>query len=241
MKGPMLSISACSDCAVRDKSLCGALSNDELGALNRIGQRRKVARGETVIWAGDESLICANVLHGILKLSASTSDGREQTVGLIYPADFLGRPFARQAGFMVTALTDAELCVFPRGQFEGVLRDHVRMERMLLERTFAALEDARARMLTLARRTAEERIAGFLLDMADRVGNAGCRAADNAPLTFDLPLTRGQIAELLGLTIETVSRQLTRLKGAGVIALPGTRAVTIRDRATLQDRADASV
>jgi len=71
------------------------------------------------------------------------------------------------------------------------------MERLLLEPTFAALEDARARMLTLARRTAEERIAAFLLDLADRVGSAGCRASNGGPLTFDLPLMRGEIAELL--------------------------------------------
>jgi len=236
----MLSTRVCAECAVRDRSLCGSLSDDELVALNRIGQRRPIARGETLIWAGDDSIICANLLDGIMKLSASTSDGREQTVGLLYPADFIGRPFAPQAGFTVTALTDAQLCVFPRAQFEGVLRDHVHMERLLLERTFAALEDARARMLTLARRTAEERIAAFLLDMTDRFGSAGCRASNDGPLTFDLPLTRGEIAELLGLTIETVSRQLTRLKSDGVIALPGPRAVTIRDRQRLEGRAEAA-
>jgi CRP/FNR family transcriptional regulator len=238
-KEAMLSTRVCAECAVRDRALCGSLSDVELVALNTIGQRRKVARGETVIWAGDDSVICANLLDGIMKLSASTSDGREQTVGLLYPADFLGRPFAGEAGFTVTALTDAELCVFPRKQFESVLRDHVRMERLLLERTYAALEDARGRMLTLARRTAEEKIAGFLLDMATRAGDSGCRATADGPVTFDLPLSRSQIAELLGLTIETVSRQLTKLKTAGVIALPSLRAVTIRDRAALMARADA--
>jgi len=236
----MLSTRVCAECAVRDRSLCGSLSDDELVALNRIGQRRRIGRGETLIWAGDDSIICANLLDGMMKLSASTSDGREQTVGLLYPADFIGRPFARQAGFTVTALTDAELCVFPRGQFEAVLHDHVHMERLLLERTFAALEDARGRMLTLARRTAEERVAAFLIDMADRFGSAGCRASNDAPLTFDLPLTRGEIAELLGLTIETVSRQLTRLKADGLIALPGPRAITIRDRQQLEGRAEAA-
>jgi len=235
----MLSTRVCADCSVRDRSLCGSLSDDELVALNSIGQRRRIARGETVIWAGDESVICANLLDGIMKLSASTSDGREQTVGLLYPSDFVGRPYEGEAGFTVTALTDAELCVFPRQGFEAVLHDHVRMERLLLQRTFAALEDARARMLMLARRSAEERIAAFLLDMAARNDNAGCRATADGPLTFDLPLSRHQIAELLGLTIETVSRQLAKLRDAGIIALPGLRAVTIRDRAALAARAES--
>lgn len=236
----MFSPRVCTECAVRDRALCGALSDDELVALNNIGQRRTVARGETVIWSGDESVICANLLVGIMKLSASTSDGREQTVGLLYPADFVGGLYADQASFTVTALTDAELCVFPRGSFETVLHDHAQMERRLLERTFSALEEARGRMLTLARRTAEERVAGFLIDMADRIGNAGCRATSDGPVTFDLPLTRGEMADLLGLTIETVSRQLTRLKNAGVIALPGLRAITIRDRAALAASAEAA-
>ena len=235
----MLGTRVCTECVVRDSALCSALSDDELVALCRIGQRRHVARNETIMWAGDDSVICANLLEGIMKLSASASDGREQTVGLVYPGDFIGRLYADQAGFTVTALTDGELCVFPRVQFEAVLHDHVRMERLLLQRTFSALEDARGRMLTLARRSAEERVAGFLLDIVKRVSNTGCRAVSDGPVTFDLPLSRGQIADLLGLTIETVSRQLARLKAAGVIALPDLRTVTIRDQAGLEARAEA--
>jgi CRP/FNR family transcriptional regulator len=222
----------CADCAVRDKALCGALSDVELSALNTLGRRRVLKRGETLIWAGEESAVCANLLSGVLKLAASTADGREQIVGLLYPADFVGKPYAGDADFTVTAVSDAELCVFPRGPFEAVLEDHVRMERLLLQRTFAALDDARGRMLLLARLSAREKVAGFLIDMADRTG--GCRATGFGPVTFDLPLTRGEMAEILGLTIETVSRQLTKLKDAGTIALPGARGVTIRDRQALE-------
>lgn len=225
----------CADCAVRDKALCGALSDTELEALNALGRRRALRRGETLIWAGEESAVCANLLSGVLKLTASTADGREQIVGLLYPADFVGKPYAGEADFTVTAVSDAQLCVFPRGPFEAVLEDHVRMERLLLQRTFAALEEARGRMLSLARLSAGEKVAGFLIDMADRTG--GCRATGFGPVTFDLPLTRGEMAEVLGLTIETVSRQLTRLKDAGTIALPGARGVTIRDRQALETAA----
>lgn len=230
----------CADCAVRDRALCGSLNDQELTALNTLGQRRQLARGETLIWAGDDSVICANLLSGVLKLVASTADGREQIVGLLYPADFVGQPYAEQADFTITALTDAELCVFPRKPFERVLEDHARMEHLLLQRTLKALSEARGRMLSLARKSAEEKIAGLLIDMAARAGSTGCRATPTGPLTFDLPLTRGQIADILGLTIETVSRQLTKLKGAGVIGLPGGRAVTIADRHALESRAEAA-
>jgi len=230
----------CQDCTVRDLALCGSLDDMELGLLNSIAERRMYARGTTIIWAGGESVICANVLTGMLKLTTSTPDGREQIVGLLYPADFVGQPYSEEAGHSVQALSDVELCVFPRQKFEQVLDNHIRMERLLLQRTLTALQEARARMLMLARKSAHEKVAEFLLEMADKAGPTGCRSAPDAPLTFDLPLTRGQMADILGLTIETVSRQLTQLRTAGVIGLPGSRAVTISNRTALEAIAAAA-
>nr|WP_282572061.1 Crp/Fnr family transcriptional regulator [Roseomonas acroporae] len=216
--------------------------------MNAIGRHRSLARGQTLIWAGEEALVCANLLSGVLKLSAATADGREQIVGLLYPADFVGRPYAEDAEHTVTALTDAELCVFPRRPFEAALENHVHMERLLLRRTLAALDDARGRMLMLGRKTAEEKVASFLLDMgahlgAAHPGGAGrCapgKAAPASPAAFELPLTRAQIADVLGLTIETVSRQMTKLRRDGLIDLPAGRSVLIRNRPGLQERAEA--
>jgi len=236
----MIPSDICSDCAVRDQALCGSLNDAELVSLNAIGHRRHVAKGQTIAWAGDDAIVCGNLLSGVLKLVAATADGREQTVGLLYPADFFGQPYAGAVDFTLTALTDADVCVFPRAAFERVLETHQRMERLLLQRTFESLNEARGRMLVLARKSAGEKLAGFLLDMAARAGETGCRVSRDAPVTFDLPLTRGQIADVLGMTIETVSRQLTRLKQSGVIGLPGGRGITISDRAALAARAEAA-
>lgn len=236
----MALVDICTNCAVRDRALCGSLDDRELKALNAIGQRRRIARGQAVAWAGDEAVICGNLLSGVLKLVAATADGREQIVGLLYPADFLGSPYAGQTDFTIIALTDAELCIFPRAAFESVLADHQRMERLLLQRTFESLNEARGRMLVLARKSAGEKVAGFLLDMATRADETGCRAIPGGPITFDLPLTRGQIADVLGMTIETVSRQLTKMKTSGVIRLPGGRAVTISDRDALVAQSEAA-
>lgn len=228
----------CSDCAMRQDSICGSLDDIELRALHRIGRRRQVARGETVSWAGDEGGACANILSGMFKLSALTADGREQIVGLLYPSDFVGRPYASQTEFTVTALSDAELCVFPRIEFEGALALHGTLSRELLRRTLETLDGARRRMVLLSRQSAEERVSGFLLDMAARPG--ACRASVDGPTTFDLPLSRGTMGDVLGLTIETVSRQMTRLRAAGVIALPGGRAVTVLRRSELERIAAAA-
>jgi CRP/FNR family transcriptional regulator len=224
----------CADCSVRNRALCGTLSDTELVALNRIGRRRRLAAGETLVWAGERAEMCGNVLSGALKLSAATADGREQIVGTLHPADFIGRPYADQTEFTVTALTGSEICTFPRHPFERVMEEHAALERQLLDHAFAALSEARAQMLTLARRSAREKVAGFLLDMANRSDAGASRATSDGPITFDLPLNRGQIADLLGLTIETVSRQLTKLKSAGLIALPSARGITIRDETALR-------
>lgn len=229
----------CANCAVRDRALCSSLSVKELVALNTLGQRRRVSAGETLMWAGDESLICANLLSGVLKLVAATADGREQIVGLLYAADFVGQPYAEQIDFTITALSDTELCMFPRKPFERFLEDHTRMENLLLQRTLRTLNEARARMLTLARLSASEKVAGLVLDMAARAGPRGCHVSLGGDLTFDLPLTRGQMADVLGITIETVSRQITKLRSAGVIASSGHRAMAIIDQHALQKWANS--
>lgn len=228
----------CADCTVRDQTLCSALSDSELIRLNSMSRHQSVAKGATVMWAGDESVVCGNVLSGVLKMTAATADGREQIVGLLYAPDFVGRPAGGELPFSVTALTDSELCIFPRAPFQSMLDDHLPMERLLLRRTMTALDDARARMLLLARGTAEEKLAGFLLEMTDRALDDSSGERRDA-INFDLPLSRGQIADVLGLTIETVSRQMTHLRNAGIVALPGGRAITVLDRAALERRAIA--
>jgi CRP/FNR family transcriptional regulator len=207
--------------------------------LNKLGRRQRLAKGETLQWAGDDSLVFANIIEGVLKLGSSTADGRVQIVGLLYPADHLGRLFAVRVDYDCTALTDAELCVFPRRQFEAALTDFQKLERSLLERTMAELDNSRQWMLLLGRKTAEEKVASFLLHIIARMKPEGC-TGQAVERTYQLPLSRGQIADVLGLTIETVSRQMTKLKTANVIALPTSREVTILNLPALGRLAEAA-
>ncbi|MCA3256142.1 MAG: Crp/Fnr family transcriptional regulator [Alphaproteobacteria bacterium] len=230
----------CADCAVRDVALCAVLSDSELARLNSIGRRQRISKGATVQWAGDESIMFANIISGVVKLSTGTADGREQIVGLLYPADSLGRLFALRVDYDATALTDAELCTFPRNAFERVLGDFHHLERQLLARTLGELENTRRWMLLLGRKSAEEKVATFLLHITERLKPTDCPGAAKGSHTYELPLTRGQIADVLGLTIETVSRQMTRLKTNGVIALPDSKRVTILQPQLLQDLAEAA-
>jgi CRP/FNR family transcriptional regulator len=108
--------------------------------------------------------------------------------------------------------------VFGRAAFDRFAREHAVIGQALLERTLTELDRARHWMLLLGRKSACERVASLIVEIADR--------ADDGP-AIDLPLSRQQMGDILGLTIETVSRSLTRLKRAGIIALPSLRRIAI--------------
>lgn len=228
----------CQGCAVRDRALCASLTDAELEPLAGLGVQRRLGRGDTLVREGDPPMVCANVQSGVLKIAQVTPGGSEAIVGLLYPGDMVGRPFAGITDHDVVALTDVQLCVFPRAAFERALTDHGRMERMLLERTLTELDRARRWLLRMGRASALARVAGFVDDMARRFAPADGAGSDRGQPAFDLPLSRGEIADLLGLTIETVSRQMTRLKTAGIIGLPGGRAVLVHDPVALADAAE---
>ncbi len=199
--------------------------------LSTIGRRRTLAPGESLIWEGEDSVLVANVIDGVLKLSTGTEDGREQIVGVVYPSDFIGRPFGSTSGHGVPALTEAKVCVFSRRDFDAFAREHPALEHKLLQRTLGELDRTRRWMLLLGRKSAGERVSSFLIEMSERLVEQGCEGSHDQPLKrFTLPFSRQQVADVLGLTIETVSRQFTRLKSEGLIDLPSRREVEIIDR-----------
>lgn len=204
----------CDDCPVRASSLCGSLSDEELVSLNRLGRRRIVQAGQIVSWAGDPASMFANVISGALKITALTVDGREQIVGLLFPGDFVGQLFSDKTQLTVTAMVESDLCTYPRSAFEAMLDTFPRLERTLLQRVLASLNEARDRMLTLGRKTAQERVAGFIQYLAMRSGDV----RTDGTVDVILPVNRTEMADYLGLTIETICRQLTRLRTMSVIA-----------------------
>ncbi|MFC3213497.1 MULTISPECIES: Crp/Fnr family transcriptional regulator [Novosphingobium] len=224
-------MASCDVCVVRNRAICSALDSRELSALNAIGRTRMLEAGESLIWEGEDSVLVANVIDGVLKLSTNTEDGREQIVGVVYPSDFIGRPFGGTTGHGVTALTEAEVCVFSRRDFDAFAREHPALEHKLLERTLGELDRTRRWMLLLGRKSASEKMASFLVEMSERLTGSGCRVDPASPnrRILTLPFSRQQIADVLGLTIETVSRQFTRLRNEGVIDIPSRREVAILD------------
>lgn len=226
----------CQHCAVRNRAVCGAMSDEQIAKLSEISHRKKYAAGQMIMSDQEPVTFFANVISGTIKLTKTIADGRQQIVGLLFPPDFLGRTFSRSNPYFAEAASDVEVCMFPNEAFERLINIYPELKHRLFERTLDELDAAREWMLLLGRKTAEEKVASFLLLLARRSDMADC-AAESEPVVrrFDLPLRRADIADYLGLTIETISRQLTRLKAAGIVNMIDTRTLEVPDIAGLAE------
>lgn len=223
----------CASCEARHRGICGALNSEQLAALVKMTRRCKAPPGKELVGDAESMENFSNVLSGVVKLTKMLADGRQQIVGLQFAPDFLGRPFRTESSLCAEAATEVELCSFPRKVVERMMGEQPDLEHRLLEQTLRELDQAREWMLTLGRKTAAEKIASFLLMIAQNVDPASEAAGSVA---FDLPLARAEIADFLGLTIETVSRHFTRLRSEGVIRVENNRHVVIDDIARLARR-----
>lgn len=200
------SANGCEDCKVRLFSVCGALDPSELDELDRISQVKRFAAKTMLFDQGTVAVSVFNVTEGIVRLYKSLPDGRRQIVGFALPGDFLGLALMDRYGVAAEAVSEVKVCRFARSAFLGYVDSRPHLLRRLHEFAGHELSLAQDQMLLLGRRTAEEKVAAFLLNLQTRYGRVGTISV-NVPL----PMSRQDIADYLGLTIETVSRTLTKL------------------------------
>jgi len=222
---------SCTSCPIRHRAVCARCDTDELSVLDGMKSYRSFAAGETILWRGEPFAFVASVVTGVASLSKTLEDGRTQMVGLLLPSDFIGRPGRHEAAFDVIATTDVMLCCFDRAPFETLVDETPHIAHRLMELALDELDAARDWMLLLGRKTAREKIATFIELLARRSNTDDPGRISAMPL----PLTRDQIANYLGLTLETVSRQFSALKKEGVIDFSDRRTLSILDLAALQD------
>lgn len=224
----------CGDCPIRHRAVCSRCEPEELAVVEQLKSYKTYEAGQTIVWAGDHMQFLGSVVVGVAALSQTMEDGRRQMVGLLLPSDFVGRPGRDIAPFDVVAATEVTLCRFNKGPFEKLLSSTPSIASRLLEMTLDELDAAREWMLLLGRKTAREKIASLLAILARRSGNLRSSTAAGR-VQFDLPLSREAMADYLGLTLETVSRQISALKRDKFIELEGKRHVTIPDFANLMN------
>ena len=222
--------SICESCDIRQLSFCAGLDDVHMHGLERIRATVTLSAGDNLFMEGDAATTVYNLTDGALRVFKLLPDGRRQITGFALPGDFVGLSAAGAYAYGAEAISDAQLCRFARPQLDTLFRNHPELERRLLAITGDALVAAQEHMLLLGRMTPVEKVAAFLLRLAERAGRLG-RASD--PLI--LPMSRGDIADFLGLTVETVSRTFTRLRTEGVIALPQPDEVHIGDLDELRE------
>lgn len=204
----------CRSCEARHQGVCAVLSPDQLQHLSRQSTKSVHAPKSDLHTHLTAQVRYANVLSGVVKLTKTARDGRQQIVGLQFAPDFLGRDRAPGSDTQATASTNVRLCSFPASALDDLVAETPELERRIHQQTVAELDEARDWLFALGRKTAPEKVASFLLLIAT---HANPERDKEEGFELELPLKRAEMADFLGLTTETVSRQMTNLRSRGVI------------------------
>ncbi|GAA6177110.1 transcriptional regulator FnrL [Sulfitobacter pacificus] len=223
---------SCADCNIRNRAVCATCDAEELSRLEDIKYYRSFDAGQQIMFQGDEMHFVASVVTGAAKLSRTLPDGRIQMLGLLLPSDFIGRPGREHVAYDVEAIQDVTLCCFRRKPFEALIEVTPHIGQRLLVMSLDELEVAREWMMLLGRKTAREKISCLLSLIGRRTASLHHKRVSDG-LSFEMPMSREAMGEYLGLTIETVSRQMTALRKDGVIEMTGSRTITIPDLTVL--------
>jgi CRP/FNR family transcriptional regulator len=205
--------------------------------LQRIGSAVSCRRGKMLVEEGDAAEYLFKVESGALRAVRLLPDGRRYITSFLMPGDFFGLADTAQYSSSVEAVSDARLVRYARRSFEAMFEHDARVGRRFFGLMSKELSAAQDRLVLLGRKTALERLAVFLLVMAERQVEGG--KSDGGRV--ELPMSRSDVADYLGLRIETVSRILTALRKQGVIALPDPHSFTLLDRDALEDLSDSEV
>ena len=195
--------------------------------LDRLGTVASIERGRVVVHAGDPAEHVFKVLSGALRAVRLLPDGRRSVTEFLLPGDYVGLAENSEYSQTIEAVADAKVTKYARRRFEAFLDSDARAGRHFFGLVCGDLTAAQDRLLLLGRKSATERVATFLLAIADR-------KADDAG-EVDLPMTRGDIADYLGLTIETVSREISQLRAKHIIDVVNTNRIVFTDRSALED------
>ena len=186
--------------------------------MTRLGLKMNFAKDEEIFCQDEEADLIYLVVSGAVRTTRLLSDGRRQVGAFYYPGDLVGLETGALHRFSAEALSDAVLLVVKRSSLQTFAGDG-EVDRAIWEATRRELERAQEHLLVLGRKTACEKVASFLMDLAERDAQADAIA---------LPMGRQDMADYLGLTIETVSRMLTQLQGASVVEFDGCRRFRVK-------------
>jgi CRP/FNR family transcriptional regulator, anaerobic regulatory protein len=225
----------CLHCQARPFSVCSVIADADLERLGAAAVTVSVQPGHTFIEEGDPAEHFFNVTAGTAKLFKLLPDGRRQVTGFAGVGYFLGLAVTSGYAFSAEALEPVRICRFSRSKLRTLLDDFPALEKKLLEVASNELVVAQEQMLLLGRKTARERLASFLIARAALLPHCLGRIPAGAKEQIHLPMTRSDIADYLGLTIETVSRTLSRFKAERMIEIPSNSEIVLLKHEALDE------
>lgn len=206
-------------------------ADDDLRALQRIGTKARVARDEAIFTQGEPATCVYKVISGVVRLCRYLQGKRRHIAQFAFPGDFVGIMDFEAHSFTAEALTDVVLIRYSQRELAELSEERPSIRRRFLTLLSQRLCDMENHLTVLGRQTAKERVVSFLLSMAERLG------IDEDDLV-DVPMSRQDMADYLGLTNETISRVVTELKRAGLVETPNHRQFILNDSERLQALAD---
>ncbi len=224
--GPCGTCAQCLHCEARSRSICSVIDPEHMSLLDQYSHRLVITSGKTFIQEGEAASDFFIVTSGHAKLFALMPDGRRQITGFAQSGNFLGLASGATYAFSAEALGPLSLCRFSRTGLSTLRREFPKLENRLMEEASCELVQAQKSMLLLGRKTARERLASFLLEQHQR-------SLTKARVT-QLPMSRTDIADYLGLTIETVSRTLNALQREKLISIAQVTQITLNDLPALE-------
>jgi CRP/FNR family transcriptional regulator len=206
---------ACTTCAVRTKSFCGAVPARDLDRFAGIRRAIRFERRQTIVHEGEPAISFFNIVSGVVKLCRSLPDGRTQIIGFRFPGEFFAVSDSETYTTTAETLTSVEVCRFPRSRLKRLTQAFPPLQTRLLEMSYRHLSTLEDQIFLLGRKTAREKIASFLLQYGEKFEQDIAEKGS----CINLPMTRTEIADFLGLTTETVSRVLTSLTSEKIITV----------------------
>jgi CRP/FNR family transcriptional regulator, anaerobic regulatory protein len=231
---PLGGLRPCATCGVRQISICDAIPEADLARLGACAIGGIARPGTLFVAESDLATAFFNIISGTARLYKLLPDGRRQITGFADGGSFLGLAVSDTYAFSAEAIDTVRYCIFPRIRLRALMRDFPHLETRLLKFASTELVAAQEQMLLLGRKSAQERVASFL------VARSRLAAAQGPPACFVLPMARGDIADYLGITIETVVRTLRKLRNEGMIKVTNTSEVVICNVMALHHLANGS-
>jgi len=214
----------CSECKIRPHSFCRCLEEDQLKEFSGISSDKVFEDKQNIFLQQDSALNLYNITEGNVKIYQLMDDGRIQIIGFLYPGDFFGSYKNGKYNYSADAIGNVKVCVFEQNKLDEYLENNVKLTKELLHQTSHELTLAEDKIRVLGKLDATERLSRFILNLSEQRKRIGWQ---NNPIS--LPMTRQDIADYLGLTVETVSREITKLKSSNIIKIISSKQIYISD------------